>query len=275
VADPQADHSGRKGTTVRGWMGRMVVIALVLSLVRAVNSAREAARQSQCVGVLSQLGLALANYESTYGTLPPAVVHGPDGSPWHGWRVLVLPFLEGHGLHASYRFDEPWDGPNNRLLIDQMPTSFQCPTDQAKQGGSTRFTSVVAVVGPATCFPPDRAANTREFDGVRDRTVLLVELGGSEIPWTAPVDLELETFRDQAARGEGSPHPNRRTVRFADYRGGVLALPVDAEELRRLCPPPTSSHEVSPPEGSVERQATSEQVPEAGGPLLQDHPGVE
>ncbi|MEW4568093.1 DUF1559 domain-containing protein [Tautonia sp. JC769] len=267
-----ADRTGRKGTTILGWMGRMVVIALVLAFVRVVNTAREEARQSQCIGVLSQLGMALANYEDFHGTLPPAVVRGPDGTPWHSWRVLVLPFLEGHALYALYRFDEPWDGPNNSLLIDRMPTSFQCPTDQARQGGSTRFTSVVAVVGPGTCFPPDRAANTREFEGVRDRTVLLVELGASEIPWTAPVDLDLDTFREQAARGDGSPHANRRTVRFANYYGGVLALPLDAEELGRLCPPPPFGPEMS---GSVEGEDAPDRGPEAGGPLLQDHPGVE
>ncbi|WP_169976042.1 DUF1559 family PulG-like putative transporter [Tautonia rosea] len=256
MADPPSDPPGHSELTVRGWMRRIVVIALVLApitwLYRAVNSAREAARRSQCVGVLSQLSLALANYESAYGTLPPAVVPGPDGSPWHSWRVLVLPYMEGHALYASYRFDEPWDGPNNRRLIDQMPSIFECPTDQAKQGGSTRFTSVVALVGPGTCFPPDRAANTREFDGVRDQTVLLVELGESEIPWTAPVDLDLDTFRDQAARGEGSPHPNLRNVQYADFRVRKLSLPVEPDTLRRLCPPPTSTPQGLPAQGSVE-----------------------
>jgi ABC-type antimicrobial peptide transport system permease subunit len=39
----------------------------------------------------------------------------------HSWRVLILPFLEADLVYRQYNFDEPWDGPNNRLLMAQMP----------------------------------------------------------------------------------------------------------------------------------------------------------
>ena len=60
--------------------------------------------------------MAVANYHETFGSFPPAFVNGPDGTPWHSWRVLILPYLQQQKLYESYNFAEPWNGPNNRTL---------------------------------------------------------------------------------------------------------------------------------------------------------------
>jgi prepilin-type N-terminal cleavage/methylation domain-containing protein len=73
----------------------LVVIAIIAILVGlllpAVQSAREAARRTQCANHLKQLGLAVHNFHSTHGKIVPA------GLTFRGhatWLVLLMPYLE-------------------------------------------------------------------------------------------------------------------------------------------------------------------------------------
>jgi prepilin-type N-terminal cleavage/methylation domain-containing protein len=78
----------------------LVVIAiigvLIALLLPAVQAAREAARRSQCVNHLKQLGIAIHNYHDTYNIIPP---HGGGGSRSHDYtpHVALLPFYEQQG----------------------------------------------------------------------------------------------------------------------------------------------------------------------------------
>ncbi len=84
----------------------LVVIAiigvLVALLLPAVQAAREAARRSQCHNHLSQLIIAVHNYEMAHGVYPPGTLEakGPivnaktPTSYHHGWIVQILPFME-------------------------------------------------------------------------------------------------------------------------------------------------------------------------------------
>ena len=84
------------------------VIGLLLSLLLpAVQQARETARRAQCRDHLRQLGIALFNYESTYGTFP-------SGSTLGGWsyKTMLLPFLDFGSDYQRIDF-------NNNILHPQ------------------------------------------------------------------------------------------------------------------------------------------------------------
>jgi hypothetical protein len=110
----------------------LVVVGYWLTI--AIRDAREAARRSNCKGELSQINLALFNYREVYGCFPPAYVADSTGRPMHSWRVLILPFIDHAPLYNEYRFDEPWDGANNRQLSAKIVSHdysfYHCPSDR-------------------------------------------------------------------------------------------------------------------------------------------------
>ncbi len=67
------------------------------------------------------------NYHATNGSLPKPAITGKDGKPLLSWRVAILPFIEQQPLYNKFKLDEPWDSPNNKALIKEMPPVYICP----------------------------------------------------------------------------------------------------------------------------------------------------
>ncbi len=119
----------------------LVVIAIIAILVGlllpAVQVAREAARRTQCVNNLRQLGLATLNFENTHKVFPASgwTTAGP-GNPagrYVGWRCLILPFAEQSNLEQLYDFSNHWWEGTNPTAAAVPVLLFQCPSTPLRQ----------------------------------------------------------------------------------------------------------------------------------------------
>jgi prepilin-type N-terminal cleavage/methylation domain-containing protein/prepilin-type processing-associated H-X9-DG protein len=145
----------RRGFTLIELLVVIAIIAVLIALLLpAVQAAREAARRIQCTNNLKQLGLGIANYESSntclpIGTvfnsaapqvsgMPGAVCTGPgfgnncQNTPWF---VLMLPYIEQGPLYNSFNASVGMEGPAlqslviNSTVFTTKIASFQCPSD--------------------------------------------------------------------------------------------------------------------------------------------------
>ena len=185
---------------VLGVLGVLCLGCIVGLLWPAVSSPRKAGPRAACANRMRQLALALQNYYATNGSFPPAYIVGKNGKPMHSWRVLILPYLDEKALFKEYDLAEPWDGPNNRKLLAKRPEVFACPSDPIAGKPDATMTSYLAVVGPNMAWAGEKPRRANEFSSL-SHSIMLVEVANSEIEWTEPRDLSLNTL--------GVAKPNR------------------------------------------------------------------
>ncbi len=169
------------------------------------NAADLAKHISTSQNNLKQLTLAVHTYHDKYKQLPPAAAcDKKTGRPLLSWRVLLLPFLEQGALFKEFKLDEPWDGPNNKKLLEKMPAVYAPVGVTTKAPHATFYRVFVAPPGskvqtawaakpsPTALFGANGVG--RITFGIPDgtsNTIAVVE-AGEAVPWTKPDELVYE-----------------------------------------------------------------------------------
>ena len=137
---PRLGHVGvrRSGFTLIELLVVIAIIAVLIALLLpAVQAAREAARRSQCLNNLKQIGLALHNYHDAVGCLPWGQ---GEAVFWQDWSAhsQLLPYLEQGALFNALNFStmvnlngcQPDGGcPENSTAKNSQINVFLCPSD--------------------------------------------------------------------------------------------------------------------------------------------------
>jgi len=217
------------------------VLALIIP---AFSAARQAAVRTKSANNLKMIGLAMHNYHDVFASLPLAGSEDPQFGIGLSWRVRVLPFLEQPQLYDRVKWNEPWDGPNNRALVEQMPQVYQSPAEPPSTSRTVYLAVADAEVvprdrplpssGPRPIFSHDgRAARFASIVDGTSNTVMVVEANGDQaVTWTQPKDWTFDP--QQPRRGLGKPGGPGFQVLMADGSVRLIAKDVGDEVVRRM-----------------------------------------
>jgi prepilin-type N-terminal cleavage/methylation domain-containing protein len=161
----------------------LVVIAiigiLIALLLPAIQSAREAARRTQCSSNLRQIGQALQNYHDGKKSFPPGSMYWGDccNPPTYvNWAIAILPYFE-NALYSRYNQEQinylpatnvpannvgsgvP-DWKDNAYVREQIVSVYQCPDDPWKD-----VLESPASGGPAAGAPKYRHGSYKGVSG--------------------------------------------------------------------------------------------------------------
>ncbi len=141
VSKTGGSNLGRAFTLVELLVVIAIIGILIALLLPAVQAAREAARRTQCMNNLKQIGIAVHNFHDSKGGLPPT----SSGGVWRpSFWVHIMPYMELSSTYDNIMF---WTGRGatqmtnvdfwNVRTDDERKSlavrAFQCPTRRAKQ----------------------------------------------------------------------------------------------------------------------------------------------
>jgi len=189
---------------------RLVVLAIVLVMIGFLlvafllmaRHARHSARRLAAYGRLSQMRMALVNYETVHGTLPPLSLCNKQGKPIQGWRALILPFLD---VEPFKRFDlsQPWNSDDNRKVAKDIHAQEWTwfARDDRRFERPPVFTHILALLGEDSIW--DAATGLPKGTiTARPKAILLISVPESNIEPLEPRDITEDEVRKRIEDGQ-------------------------------------------------------------------------
>ena len=196
-----------------------ILVLWYLLLPGKCCESREGIRIESCTENIERIVLALKDYVTKHGCLPPAAVLDDEDKPAHSWRVLILPFLDKQELYDAYDFQQPWNSPQNLELGPAIAEIYHCPSDPPMEIDSG-FTNYFAVVGPGTIWDSQANIGMQELKEAPQNLILVAECAARDVHVLDPSDLpksELELGVNRVeGKGISSMHPSLALVGLAD-----------------------------------------------------------
>ncbi len=257
--------------TTRRWMIAIAVIAVVMTVALSVAGAREAIAREKCVNNLKQIGLALSNYQTAYGSFPPATV-GDTALPADrrlSWVVTLFHYIT-QGLGVIVDLMQPWDSPTNlrplfrhSSMTDppdfttpamECPYFLECPSHHVPASPSapapSGYVGISGLGADAVTLPPqdpragvfgyDRVTQMKDITDGASATMMVAETATASGPWTAggPATVRsLDPSRQPyigRARQFGGTHRGGANVSFVDGSVRFLSETIDPKVFEAL-----------------------------------------
>ncbi len=115
--------TGRCGFTIIELLVSISIISILIGLLLpAVQSAREAARRTQCMNNMRQIGIALQNYHTQHRSFPGS---HENYSHFPG----MLPFLEQRNVYDRFDSTLPYHHDAQEVAVSSLISTFRCPSD--------------------------------------------------------------------------------------------------------------------------------------------------
>lgn len=236
-------HQSRRGFTIVELLVSLGILSLLIGvLMPAVQSARERARQVQCVSHLRQIITGTTDFEAAHRSFPEYSVGGRDAQGRQHFNVCplveILPQMDHASLYNQIDREE-WVGrfhaygmpaalsPQNQTAIDTTIPVFQCPSDRSRVGSC----SYRANLGTGADWNREPPAEQGCFDPKNGNGAF--EAMRKLRPANFPDGLSNTVFYSERVIGDGDPSTFDP---WRDHSQIVDSWPTcNAEELRTTC----------------------------------------